>query len=247
MPECLSLNNVDLPSELLEIKQDVFHRCRSLVQLTLPSSLKVIRKGSFRLVGDEMTTLNLPESVELIEANSFNCVCFPKFRVPPLITKIDFGVFNSLHCIVSIELSEMVERLSSDEHMGYMDDHMIHCDLRNIAFPASCAVDASIVERLESFHIGGERLLHALQHRFDGLPMHKICYYHSFRDTESVIEDLKREISLTNKTSKDQDFMGMTPLHILACSTKQDLGMYQLLVGHRPEYLSRKINGMIFL
>lgn len=58
---------------------------------------------------------------------------------------------------------------------------MVICDC------AGCAVDSNIVERLDSF-----RLLHALQHRFDGLPMHKICYFHSFRDTESVIEDLKR-------------------------------------------------------
>ncbi len=34
--------------------------------------------------------------------------------------------------------------------------------------------------------------------------------------------------------------MGVTPLHILACTTKTDLEMYQLFVGHHPEYLITK-------
>ena len=32
--------------------------------------------------------------------------------------------------------------------------------------------------------------------------------------------------------------MGMTPLHILACSTTHDLEVYQMLVQIRPEYLT---------
>ena len=82
------------------------------------------------------------------------------------------------------------------------------------------------------------------QHRFDGLPIHKICYYHSYHDDDKNILDLTCGIhpwsTMTrcgklNDIGNQQDAVGITPLHILACSTKYNLQMFQLLVEKYPE------------
>jgi hypothetical protein len=124
-----------------EICRDAFQGCESLavVSFELPSSLEVIRKGAFSIVLG-MTTLNLPDSVKHIERGAFNGNDFLNFRVPPLVTKFDMDIFRGIECIVSIELSEAVERICSD------DDIMEYYDLRNIAIPAGCNIDASILE-----------------------------------------------------------------------------------------------------
>ena len=88
----------------------------------------------------------------------------------------------------------------------------------------------------------------ALKHRFDDLPIHKICYYQSYHDNEATMQSLKREINpwttkplgQLNRTGKQQDCLGMTPLHILACSTKPTIEMCQLLIEKYPESLIMK-------
>ena len=87
----------------------------------------------------------------------------------------------------------------------------------------------------------------ALRQRFDNLPIHKICYHYCYNDTtQSTLTQLTKEIipSLwkrreVNPSGKQQDCLGMTPLHILACSTKQQDSMevYQLLIDKYPETL----------
>ena len=42
---------------------------------------------------------------------------------------------------------------------------------------------------------------------------------------------------MVDPSGKLQDCLGMTPLHILACSTVQDIGLYQVLVKMYPENL----------
>ena len=73
---------------------------------------------------------------------------------------------------------------------------------------------------------------------FDGLPIHAICYYQSYHPTKSVIQNLKQEVNF--RAGKQQDCLGMTPLHILACSTKQNVEMYRLLIENYPETLIMK-------
>jgi hypothetical protein len=82
----------------------------------------------------------------------------------------------------------------------------------------------------------------ALRNRFDGLPLHKICYYHSHDSAEVAIRSLSSELetqssSISRASRGIQDCLGMTPLHILACSTKHHLAMYQMLLSKYPEHL----------
>ena len=82
----------------------------------------------------------------------------------------------------------------------------------------------------------------ALRNRFDGLPLHKICYYHSHDPAEVAIRDLSSGLgaqssSISRASRGDIDCIGMTPLHILACSTKHHLDMYHMLINRYPGHL----------
>jgi hypothetical protein len=90
------------------------------------------------------------------------------------------------------------------------------------------------------------RLISELQHRFDGLPIHRIVYYQSYH--QGVIQILFATIimrsgqsrtlpSKLDPTGNQQDCLGMTPLHILACSSAQDLELYRLIVENYPSNL----------
>jgi hypothetical protein len=82
----------------------------------------------------------------------------------------------------------------------------------------------------------------SLRNRFDGLPLHRICYYHSHDPAEVAIRNLSSELgtqssSISRASRGNIDCVGMTPLHILACSTKHHLDMYQMLVSRCPGHL----------
>jgi hypothetical protein len=88
-----------------------------------------------------------------------------------------------------------------------MDNRIIHTDLYQL--------------------FGSEsRIIFALRHRFDGLPIHSIVYYQSYH--QGVLQNLiaamnmrycqRRTMCKLDPTGNQQDdCLGMTPLHILAC------------------------------
>jgi hypothetical protein len=90
------------------------------------------------------------------------------------------------------------------------------------------------------------RIVSALMHRFDGLPLHRIVYYQSYH--QGVLQYLIAAINMTScqhqtlrieldPTGNQQDCLSMTPLHILACSTVHNLDVYRLIVEKYPANL----------
>ena len=81
----------------------------------------------------------------------------------------------------------------------------------------------------------------ALQYRFNRLPVHSKIYYISYYNQMTSEEILNSIIIGENgeldPTGLRQDCLGMTPLHILACSTVQCLELYQFIVNMYPNNL----------
>jgi len=67
---------------------------------------------------------------------------------------------------------------------------------------------------------------------FDGLPIHKMMYYQTYNNLTS--DQLNNAM---DSTGKQQDCLGMTPLHILACSTVQRIESYKVLIKKYSENL----------
>jgi hypothetical protein len=253
---CGSLTDVTFAEGLESIAEDSFSYCTSLVSVKFPSSLKVIHAMAFEACN--LTEINLPDTVETIRTRAFGRTNLQTFRIPPLVSDVNINMFERCNCLVSIELSSHVRNIN-DETDGHADINTIQLNkLRNIALPPECTLSADMdMYMLEickdlrvAFPNDEDRgsISHALKHRFDNLPIHKICYYQSYHDTEAVLGDLKREINpwtskfpgQLNLTGTQQDCLGMTPLHILACSTKQGVEIYRLLIGKYPEALVMK-------
>ena len=77
-----------------------------------------------------------------------------------------------------------------------------------------------------------------LKSRFNGLPMHKICYYQAYNDTDTTISRLEKVIHKRGSWKRRgyEDCLGMTPLHILACSKKQDMKVWEFLSSSSPRF-----------
>jgi hypothetical protein len=125
--------------------------------------------------------------------------------------------------------------------------------LRNVAFPANAVFDDNIFggqgsfEQCDLYQFFGSiaEIMRALQRRFDGLPIHRIVYYQSYH--HGVLQRLIAAINMRSgqnpiftldPTGNEQDCLGMTPLHILACSSVHDLELYRVIVEKYPTNLT---------
>jgi hypothetical protein len=86
-----------------------------------------------------------------------------------------------------------------------------------------------------------KKIIRKLQHRFDRLPIHSLVYYQSYN--QGVLQNLIAAINMRSgqfrmdPSGNQQDCLGMTPLHILACSSVHDLEVYRLIVEKYPTNL----------
>ena len=79
---------------------------------------------------------------------------------------------------------------------------------------------------------------HALLHRFDDLPIHRLIYYQSYHPIETTIKCLNEALRGESFSAGCQrDCLGMTPLHILSCSKRQNIELFRVLVENDPESL----------
>jgi hypothetical protein len=144
----------------------------------------------------------------------------------------------------SLEVPESLEQLMLGDPLH--TSSFPKC-LRNVAIPPMCKgkevfpmlLDDDDLRSAFPTSINSSGIVQALERRFDGLPIHEKCYYQSYYPTEDVLADLERAMD-TRAGGKSQDCLGMTPLHILACSTKHDVRLYQLLIEKYPETLITK-------
>jgi len=268
--ECISLQRINIPSGIKEIKggtflncdglqdiafseglevigKDAFSGCKSLESVTLPSTIQVIGEESFErcLLLNEV---HMPDAIESIRSRAFKNCNITNFRMPSQETGIDSDCIMKNNCLVSLELPENIQEC-------YIRAAPLE-SLRNVTFPVPCGVNDDANDRFDEWtdmfvafpDKNGDTILDALQKRFDELPIHKICYYQSYHDTETTMQNLKREINpwtskppgQLNTSGKEQDCLGMTPLHILACSIKQNVEIYQLLIEKYPDTLIMK-------
>jgi len=130
---------------------------------------------------------------------------------------------------------ELPENTIEVEEYAFGDCH----SLRNIALARNTVVDESAFEScVDLLHIFDtvEAIVNALKIRFDGLPIHGKMYYKSYYNPPMTLEEIRNTIIIDENGERDptglqQDCFGMTPLHILACSTVQCIELYQLMVG----------------
>ncbi|KAL7537528.1 hypothetical protein ACHAXR_007891 [Thalassiosira sp. AJA248-18] len=242
---CGQLEEVELSEGLLEIDTSAFSYCLSLRHIVIPTTVRMI--GSSAFYCSPLSSIDLPEGLESIGDHTFCDTVLRHVRIPTLVTDINREVFSSHggnHHLFSVELPEVLNQMSVKSFERCRS-------LRNIAIPCNSVIEHVQFHNavdLEKLFVTERRILGELKHRFDGLPIHKMIYYQSYHTTVTTLENLNSAIdpraglprklrSKLNPTGNQQDCLGMTPLHILACSCKQNLALYQLIVDKYPENL----------
>jgi hypothetical protein len=92
--------------------------------------------------------------------------------------------------------------------------------------------DHQLMENLKFRHFASDfdDLASKLQHRFDALPVHKMCYYQSYYPLKEVMKNLRQTMDGDPSAGTKVDAFGMTPFHILALSQTPDLHLFQELI-----------------
>jgi hypothetical protein len=111
-----------------------------------------------------------------------------------------------------------------------------------VAFPRNADLSndifggGSATEQCDLYQLFGSiaEIKRALSHRFNGLLIHSIVYYQSYN--QEVLQNLIAAIKL-DPTGNQQDCLGMTPLHILTCSSVHNIELYRLIVEKYPTNL----------
>ena len=229
------LVEMELCEGLVEIGLHSFANClHSITNINIPNTLKRINDRAFHF--SLRTPIRLHDGIERIGMYAFAGCIFTNFRIPPLITVIPEYVLHICRSMFSVEIPDNVTEINEGAF------NSCYC-LRNIAFPPNAVIDNAIfiAYRVNNtisdllFLFGSEAVIvRELQHRFDELPIHRLVYYQSYHQG-LVLQNL---ISVTDKRSgNQQDCLGMTPLHILACSSVHDLELYRVIVEKYPANL----------
>ena len=259
--KCKTLKKITIPSTVTLICSHAFAECRQLEELELFDGLQEIEEYAFlyigplkrliipntvRSIGDlafchvrKLQYLQLPEGIESIGVYAFSHNRCPTCRIPPSLTTITSQFIGTCRSMFSLEFSQDVTDIN---RFALERCH----SLRNLAFPPNAQVEDKVFSEstnLEQLYETKEQLINALKHRFDDLPIHKMIYYQSYNNVsvdqlnEATSIRISQRRSKLDPTGKQQDCMGMTPLHILACSTLQDVQLYKVLVDKHPENL----------
>jgi hypothetical protein len=120
----------------------------------------------------------------------------------------------------------------------------------NAVFGDNVFIDEGDDEEIltDLLHLFGSnaRIISELSHRFDKLLIHRLVYYQSYN--QGVLQILIAAINMRSgqrrllrpkldPTGNQQDCLGMTPLHILTCSSVHDLELYRVIVENYPANL----------
>ena len=256
---CISLRNIKVPSTVDVIGERAFRQCRSLVELDLPEGIILIPTGTFNGCSS-LKKISIPSTVEYIGLWAFaGCVELPAVQfppgliaicsyaffgctslrhiiIPPSVERIDKQAFQECKSLASVELADGLETVGKDAFFGCSS-------LVNICIPATveefgCDVPFDECDRLLevfSYH----RLEDSVKSRFDGLPIHKLCYNQAYHPTSAVLEMLRQTLKSDSGASSGPmvDELGLTPFHILAMSARPNHGVFLELMHHLPKDL----------
>jgi hypothetical protein len=234
---CYKLENVQLPEGLQLLDTGAFVSCISMKNLRIPRSTHTIRNHAMAFC-IRLTTLELPEGLTTISTRAFRqCISLMTVRIPSTVTAIKSCAFLDCKNMLSIEVAEQgLQRIEAGAFKNCED-------LRSIYIPDTVThMGANVFDGCtklkEALPGDDEKLLNTLRNRFQDLPIHRLTYFHSYQDVDDNLDALT--VGFSQEASGDAppgtDAFGMTPLHLMALSSKPDLEVALYLVQRYSEY-----------
>ncbi len=110
---CISLKNIKLPPNLIEIEPEAFWTCRSIENIELPNSLQTIGRYAF-IACDSLSQIYLPDSVINIGIGAFaQCHSLKEVMLPPNLSARFFGVFLYCSSLTDIYVADNSQNFTS--------------------------------------------------------------------------------------------------------------------------------------
>jgi hypothetical protein len=173
------------------------------------------------------------------------CDSLTHVRLPSGVTKIECTAFAHCTRLIALELPEGLEnidlrmRVNPDDE-GEPEFRTYGCpSLMNLVIPSEQHFaqhdDYDDDEFMKGFKLGTaarnfDDLVGKLQHRFDALPVHRLCYYQSYYPLTEAMENLQQNMDADPSAGTKVDSFGMTPFHILALAQTPNLSLFQALM-----------------
>ena len=238
----MELEDVELCEGLLEIGMSAFYGCNSLKRLTIPNTVRSIGNMAFESCRN-LAIVELNEELQHIGLEAFaHCKSLKNdLCIPSNVTEIKKHAFYE----TSVRSLSLHDAIISIGGLAFGDNTC----LRNIYIPPNAQVEHDAFDGcmdLQQLFDTDKQIVNALKHRFDNLPIHKMIYYQPYNNVTAEQLNYATNMRRTQKRSlrskldpsgSQQDCLGMTPLHIMACSTIQNVELYKVLVDKYPENL----------
>jgi hypothetical protein len=244
---CRSLASVHIPSTVYMIDSLAFGYCTGLKYVHILSSVECI--GARALDGCEQR-VHLQRNLHTIKEVTFRgCNSLTHVRVSSSVTKIECSAFADCPNLISLELPEGLEiidlrvrenpdRLLENRVRDNPEFENYGCpSLMNFVIPSKqhFAQPRDDAEFMRGFKLGTaasnfDDLVGKLQHRFDTLPVHGLCYYQSYYPLTQAMENLQQSMNADPSAGTKVDCFGMTPFHVLALSQTPNLSLFQALM-----------------
>lgn len=111
--ECKSLISVTIPDSVTKIGYGVFSGCTSLTNVTIGNNLTEINDGTFYYC-TSLTSITIPESVTKIGGDAFfYCTSLTSVTIPDSITEIGDRAFSACKNLTSITIPSSVTEIES--------------------------------------------------------------------------------------------------------------------------------------
>ncbi|KAL3770443.1 hypothetical protein ACHAWU_009994 [Discostella pseudostelligera] len=221
--DCTSLRQVTIPSTVSIVHYQAFRRCTSLVDLHLCDGLQII--GSYAFYDcTSLHRVTIPSTISVINKYAFcRCSSLKEIQFFEGLRDILEGAFYDCMSLMHINIPSTVHSIESEAFK--------HCSLlRNVAIsPSSTLGDEAFLESFQTFQ-DIDCKFDMIKSRFDDLPLHKACFDHSHQLMESINRGSSADFLKA-------DCLGMTPLHVLACSGMHDLELYRRIYEICPRAL----------
>ncbi|KAL3937766.1 MAG: hypothetical protein SGBAC_007198 [Bacillariaceae sp.] len=251
---CTSLHTVYISPKarlLTVIAQGAFSHCNSLVSFQVPPSVRVLERAAFsrceRLQHVEFMTLKEPSDktseplesqLECIQPIVFGgCTGLQTLRLPHGLKQIQTQAFSGCTWLDAIEIPATVNQISSLafsgchnlKHVSLPQGMNLSSDMPNDIFRNCHLLNPMVLSAMAGAEGNGDSM-QVLQNRFEGLPIHELCYYSQDRE---VLEQVLLLASDEDAGSSTQDCFRMSPFHLLALSGNRNkvvLGLLKMLL-----------------
>lgn len=182
---------IAVPSSFRIIQKSAFYRCENLANVSFMTGLEVIGYAAFKFCG--LRVFRLPPSLRTIETDAFRTSKVQAVELSDGLQRIGDAAFGDCRRLTNIVVPSSVS-LSSTKVLEYCDKLFQGLFMPPTA-PDYNAMYHAFNEGSKPIHATAhEKFNESLQNRFQGYPVHRLCYKQSYLSVTEATQSLRQII-----------------------------------------------------